>query len=190
MSFGGFNDSRQPATRHSAYYLRAIRSDVKDPLTTFLIEAGIPYEVDVMNSSNVVFYFPIKSPKGSMTREDMTAIEMLEFWKELQEHWCEHKPSVTISVKEDEWMKVGAWVYENFDTLSGVSFLPYDGGNYKQAPYQDLTEEQYNDWATKMPKEIDWMKLQDYEKEDHTTGSQELACVAGFCEVVAIGGAE
>jgi ribonucleoside-diphosphate reductase alpha chain len=140
-----------------------------------------------MNASNVVFSFPIKSPEGATLRDDMSAIENLELWKRLQDHWCEHKPSVTISVKEDEWMAVGAWVYENFDCLSGVSFLPYDGGSYKQAPYQEITEDEYNEWLTRMPKDIDWMGLQDYEKEDHTTGSQELACTGGVCEIVGIG---
>jgi ribonucleoside-diphosphate reductase alpha chain len=173
--------------RHNDYYLRAIRSDVKDPLTQFLMAEEVPYETDLMNPQNVVFYFPIKSPKSSLLRDELSAIETLEFWKQLQENWCEHKPSVTISVKEDEWMKVGAWVYENFDTLSGVSFLPYDGGSYKQAPYQDLTEDEYNEWVGRMPKSIDWMKLQEYEHEDTTTGTQELACVAGVCEIIGIG---
>ena len=177
-------------SRHSEFYIRTIRSDVKDPLTQFLIDSGVPYEVDVMNAANVVFSFPIASPKGAATRNTYSAIQMLEFWKELQENWCEHKPSVTISVKEDEWMEVGAWVYGNFDYLSGVSFLPFDGGTYKQAPYQEIDEATYNEWVKKMPKTIDWMKLQDYEKTDTTTGSQELACVAGFCEVVSIGSAE
>lgn len=176
--------------RHSQWYLRSIRSDKKDPVTTFLMEAGIPWEQDLMKENQIVFYFPIESPAGSILRNELSAIETLEFWKELQEKWCEHKPSVTISVHEEEWMEVGAWVYKNFDSLSGVSFLPYDGGSYKQAPYQELTEEEYNEWKAKMPKEVDWMKLQDYEKEDHTTGSQELACTGGVCEIVAIGEAE
>lgn len=177
-------------TRHSPFYLRTIRSDVKDPLTSFLIDSGIPWEVDVMNPANVVFSFPIKSPEGAATRDTFSAVEMLDFWKELQLNWCEHKPSVTISVKEEEWMTVGAWVYENFDILSGVSFLPYDGGSYKQAPYQELTESEYEEWVKKMPTSIDWMGLQDYEKEDTTTGSQELACTGGLCEIVAIGSAD
>jgi ribonucleoside-diphosphate reductase alpha chain len=111
-------------------------------------------------------------------------------WKDLQEHWCEHKPSVTINVKEEEWMEVGAWCYKNFDMISGVSFLPFDGGSYRQAPYQELTEEQYNEWVAKMPEEIDWKALQHFEKEDTTTGNQELACSAGVCEVVSIGNVE
>lgn len=173
--------------RHSGFYIRTIRSDIKDPLTQFLIDSGIPYEEDLMNPQNVVFSFPIKSPDGAKVRNEMTAIQMLEEWKKFQDHWCEHKPSVTISVKEEEWMSVGAWVYDNFDSLSGVSFLPYDGGSYKQAPYQEITEEEYNEWLTRMPDEIQWEQLRQYETEDTTTGSQELACVAGFCEVVSIG---
>lgn len=176
--------------RHSPFYVRTIRSDVKDPLTQFLIDAGVPWEQDLMNAQNVVFSFPIKSPEGATMRDSLSAIENLELWKMLQDNWCEHKPSVTISVKEDEWMEVGAWVYSNFDTLSGVSFLPYDGGSYRQAPYQEITEEEYAEWLTRMPETIDWSKLQEFEKEDTTTGSQELACVAGFCEVVSIGDVE
>lgn len=176
--------------RHAPFYIRTIRSDIKDPLTQFLMNEGIPNEPDLMNASNVVFSFPQKAPKGATMRDDLSAIDHLELWQMLQDNWCEHKPSVTISVKEDEWMKVGAWVYENFDTLSGVSFLPHDGGSYKQAPYQEITESEYLDWVSRMPTSIDWLRLQDYEKEDNTTGSQELACVAGFCEVVAIGSAE
>jgi ribonucleoside-triphosphate reductase len=173
--------------RHSPFYVRTIRSDIKDPLTTFLIDAGVPWETDLMKDSQIVFSFPQKAPEGAMMREDLSAIQMLEEWKKLQDHWCEHKPSVTISVKEEEWMDVGAWVFANFDELSGVSFLPYDGGSYKQAPYQEITEEEYVEWIKKMPESIDWTRLQEFEKEDTTTGSQELACVAGFCEIVTIG---
>jgi ribonucleoside-diphosphate reductase alpha chain len=139
--------------------------------------------------TTTVFYFPVKSPEGSVTRHDVDAIESLELWKTLQDHWCEHKPSATVSVKEEEWPKVGAWVYENFESLSGVSFLPYDGGSYKQAPYQEVSEEEWNDWIRHHPPvEIDWSKLADYEKEDTTTSSQELACTGNVCEVVTIGG--
>jgi ribonucleoside-diphosphate reductase alpha chain len=184
------NASSGMHTRFAPYYLRAVRADNKDPLTQFMIASGVPYEADVMNKSNTVFYFPIKSPFGSVTRNDLTAIDTLEMWKDLQEHWCEHKPSVTINVKEEEWMEVGAWCYKNFDMISGVSFLPFDGGSYRQAPYQELTEEQYNEWVAKMPEEIDWKALQHFEKEDTTTGNQELACSAGVCEVVSIGNVE
>lgn len=171
-------------TRFAPYYLRAVRADNKDPLTQFMIASGIPNEPDVMNKSNTVFYFPIKSPDGSITRHDVTAIETLEIWRVLQEKYCEHKPSATINVKEEEWMEVGAWVYKNFDMLSGVSFLPFDGGSYRQAPYQELTEEEYLEWVQKMPEKIDWAMLQHFEKEDSTVGSQTFACSGSSCEIV------
>lgn len=175
--------------RHSPYYLRTIRADNKDPLTEFLRVSGVYSEADVMSPHNTtVFYFAVKSPDGAVTRERQGALEALDLWKHLQDNWCEHKPSATINVKEDEWMDVGAWVFRNFDTLSGVSFLPYDGGSYKQAPYQEITEEQYNEWLEKHPApSFDWTDLQKYEHEDHTTSSQELACTGGVCEVVSVG---
>lgn len=175
--------------RHSPYYLRTVRADNKDPLTEFFKAAGVYNEVDQMSPLNTtIFYFPIKSPEASIDRDRMDAIGQLELWEKLQDHWCEHKPSATIYVKDDEWMKVGAWVYEKFDKLSGVSFLPYDGGTYKQAPYQEITKEQYEAWLRDHPlPTVDWGDLSFYEKEDHTTGSQELACTGGACEVVAIG---
>ena len=177
-------------TRHSRYYLRTVRGDNKDPLTQFLKDAGVYSEPAFgKEDTTTVFYFPKQSPETAMTRNDQTAIQALNVWKNLQDHWCEHKPSVTISVKEDEWMGVGAWVYDNFDDLSGVSFLPYDGGTYKQAPYQEITEEEYNDWLVKHPlPEIDWSDMRMYETEDRTTGSQEFACVSGQCDVVNIDG--
>lgn len=176
-------------TRHSPYYIRSVRADNKDPLTVFLKDAGVYWEADVMSPGNTsVFFFPIKSPEGSVTRDGQTAIEALDLWLHLQDHWCEHKPSATINVKEDEWMDVGAWVYEKFDVLSGVSFLPYDGGTYKQAPYTAVTKEEYDEWCSLHPTpDINWDDLRLYEKEDTTTGSQEYACSAGACEVVAIG---
>lgn len=176
-------------TRHSDYYLRTIRADNKDPLTAFLKDSGVYYEADVMAlDSTTVFYFPVKAPDGAMTRDNQTAIEALDLWKRLQDNWCEHKPSATINVREDEWMDVGAWVYKNFDTLSGVSFLPHDGGAYKQAPYQEITKEEYEDFLVKYPVPVfQWDILKDYEKEDHTTGSQELSCTGGACEVVTVG---
>ena len=175
--------------RFAPYYLRRVRGDIKDPLTQFLMAAGVPNEVDVMNPSNIVFTFPQKAPEGSQTRHQSTAISSLELWKTLQDNWCEHKPSATINVKEEEWMDVGAWVYRNFDTLSGVSFLPYDGGSYMQMPYEEITEEQYNEFLKQMPESIDWTQLQLFEKEDTTTGTQELACAGGVCEIVEIGAA-
>lgn len=176
--------------RHSAYYLRTVRADNKDPITALLKDAGFYWEPDVTKPNNTtVFYFPRKSPDGSATRAEVSAIDQLEIWKTLQEHWCEHKPSATVYVKDDEWMKVGAWVYENFDFLSGVSFLPYDGGTYKQAPYQELSEEEFHQWVAEHPQpNLDWADLRFYETEDNTAGSQELACTGGACEIVDIGG--
>jgi len=176
-------------TRHSDYYLRTVRADNKDPLTSFLKDQGVYWEPDAMaEGTTSVFYFPIRSPEGSVTREDMSAIDMLNLWENLQDNWCEHKPSATVNVKEDEWMGVAAWVYDKFDKLSGISFLPHDGGSYKQAPYQELSKEDWEAWVEENPQpDIDWDLLKNYEKEDNTTGSQELACTGGVCEVVAIG---
>ena len=171
--------------RHNPYYIRTVRGDNKDPLTQFLISAGIPAEPDVMKpDSTTVFSFPMKSPNGAVTRTSMTAIEQLDLWLTYQRHWCEHKPSVTISVKEHEWMDVGAWVYEHFDEVSGISFLPFSEHTYQQAPYQDIDEEQYKEFLTKMPSSVDWSLLPEFEKEDTTSGGRELACTAGVCEVV------
>ena len=152
-----------------------------------MTDSGIPAEADVMKpDSTTVFSFPMKSPKSSICRKELTAIEQLELWSIYQDNWCEHKPSVTISVKEDEWFEVGAWVYNNFDKVSGISFLPFSEHTYKQAPYQDCDENQYKELLERMPKEIDWDKLSEYEKEDSTSGSHDLACSAGVCEVVDI----
>jgi ribonucleoside-diphosphate reductase alpha chain len=149
-----------------------------------MVDAGFPIEDDVTNPSNtVVFSFPHKIDKSAVFRTDMTAIEQLQLWLTYQKHWCEHKPSVTISVKDNEWMSVGAWVYENFDYMSGVSFLPHTDHTYKQAPYQDIQKEEYEVFLQKMPKNVDWNKLSEYEKTDMTVGAQELACAAGFCEI-------
>jgi ribonucleoside-diphosphate reductase alpha chain len=167
-----------------------VRGDNKDPLTQFMVSVGIPAEPDVMKpDSTTVFSFPMKSPQGAVTRFDMSAIEQLELWLMYQRHWCEHKPSVTISVKEEEWMEVGSWVYEHFDEVSGISFLPFSEHTYKQAPYQDCTVEEYGEMLKRMPAAIDWTWLQDYEKEDTTSGGRELACTAGVCEVVDIAAA-
>jgi ribonucleoside-diphosphate reductase alpha chain len=172
---------------HNDFYIRTVRGDKKDPLTKFLIDSGVPAEDDVMKPNDTtVFSFPVKAPSNAVLRKDLTAIEHLETWLVYQRAWCEHKPSITVSVKEDEWMEVGAWVYKHFDELSGISFLPYSDHTYKQAPYQDCTEEEYLEMLSKMPKEIRWADIAFYETEDGTTGSQELACVAGYCEVVDI----
>jgi len=173
--------------RHSDYYIRTVRGDNKDPLTQFLTDAGVPAEPCVMKpDSTTVFSFPTKSPDGAVTRNDMSAIEQLELWKMYALNWCEHKPSVTITVREEEWMKVGAWVYDNFDICSGVSFLPHSDHTYAQAPYQDCDKETYEEALSKMPKAIDWTQLAAYEVEDNTAGSQTLACSGDSCEIVDI----
>ena len=173
--------------RHNPYYIRTVRGDNKDPLTEFMKEQGIPNEPDVMKPDHTtVFSFPMSCSDTAIYRNDMSAIEQLEIWKCYAQYWCEHKPSVTISVKESEWVNVGNWCWDNFDYLSGVSFLPFSDHTYQQAPYQDIDKEQYNSLQSKMPEKIDWSKLQDFEKEDNTRGSQELACTAGSCELVDI----
>jgi ribonucleoside-diphosphate reductase alpha chain len=173
--------------RHSEYYIRTVRGDNKDPLTQFMKDSGIPAEPCVMKpDATTVFSFPMRSPVGAITRNDMTALEQLALWKNYALAWCEHKPSVTITVRDAEWMEVGAWVYENFDICSGISFLPHSDHTYAQAPYQDITKEEYEELYEKMPKEIDWAALSLYEKEDTTSGSQTLACTAGACEIVDI----
>ena len=171
--------------RHSAYYIRTVRGDNKDPLTQFMKDQGIPNEPDVMKPDNTtVFSFPQKSPVGAITRNDMTALEQLELWLVYQRHWCEHKPSVTVTVRDNEWMEVGAWVYKYFDEVSGVSFLPHSDHTYQQAPYQDCSEREYLEALGLMPEKIDWTKLSDYETEDTSKGSQTFACVGGSCEIV------
>lgn len=173
--------------RHSPYYIRTVRGDNKDPLTQFMIDRGIPNEPCVMKGdTTTVFSFPVKSPAGATTRNDMTAIEQLETWLTYQRSWCEHKPSVTISVRDSEWMSVGAFVYEHFDEMSGVSFLPHSDHTYQQAPYQDCAKEEYEQLLAIMPKSIDWSELSEYEKEDNTAGSQTMACSGDVCEIVDI----
>tara|TARA_B100000508_G_scaffold22378_2_gene15492 strand:+ start:221 stop:2152 length:1932 start_codon:yes stop_codon:yes gene_type:complete len=174
--------------RHNPYYIRTVRADNKDPLCAFMKDAGFPNEADVMKPQHTtVFSFPMQSPKNAVFRQDMTAKEQLELWQKYQTHWCEHKPSVTISVKEHEWMEVGNWVWENFDSISGISFLPFSEHTYRQAPYQDCTKEEYEEALKAMPKNVDWSQLSKYEEQDFTAGAQELACAAdGGCEVVDI----
>ena len=173
--------------RHAPYYIRTVRADNKDPLTQFMIHAGIPNEPDQMKPDHTtVFSFPIKAPANALHRNSMTAIEQLEFWKIYAEYWCEHKPSVTISMMESEWIGVGAWCWDNFDYLSGVSFLPNTDHSYKQAPYQDINSDKYKELIKDFPKDINWSSLSEWEKEDTTKGTQELACTAGVCEVVDI----
>jgi len=171
--------------RHSPFYIRTVRSDKKDPLAKMMVDMGFPVEDDVTKPEHTyVFSFPVKSPDHAIFRNDMTAIEQLELWLTYQRHWCEHKPSITVSVKEEEWPEVGAWVYNHFDEMSGVSFLPFSDHVYKQAPYTECTKEEYEALLAKMPKNVDWEKLAIYEKQDATTGTQELACVSGSCEII------
>ena len=171
--------------RHSPYYVRTVRGDNKDPLTQFMMDQGIPNEPCVFKGdTTTVFSFPVMSPHRAVTRNDMSAIEQLEMWLIYQRYWCEHKPSVTISVRDDEWLAVGAFVYEHFDEMSGVSFLPHSDHTYQQAPYQDCSKEEYKVLLRSMPKQIDWDSLSDYEQEDNTVAMQTMACSGDVCEIV------
>ena len=174
--------------RHSPHYIRTVRGDNKDPLTTFMKDQGIPSEPDVFKpDQTTVFSFPVKAPQGAVVTDNVSAIEQLKTWLVYQRHWCEHKPSVTINVRKDEWFEVGAFVYEHFDEMSGVSFLPYNEHTYQQAPYQSCTKDDYKKLSKIMPKSIDWAKLSEYEKEDTTASSQTFACTGDVCEIVDIG---
>jgi ribonucleoside-diphosphate reductase alpha chain len=173
--------------RHSPYYIRTVRGDNKDPLTQFMIDQGIPNEPESQKpDQTTVFSFPMKSPAGAVCTADVTALEQLKMWLMYQRHWCEHKPSVTINVKADEWFEVGAFVYDNFDEMSGVSFLPFNEHVYVQAVYQDCKASDYQNLLEKMPDRIDWSKFQDYEKEDNTVSMQTMACTGDSCELVDI----
>lgn len=170
--------------RHSKYYIRTVRGDNKDPLTQFMKDQGIPSEPCVMKpQTTTVFSFPMKVPDGAVVTSDVSAVDQLKLWLMYQRHWCEHKPSVTINVRASEWFEVGAFVYEHFDEMSGVSFLPYNEHTYQQAPYQEIGPREYEVAVSLMPDRIDWSKLADYEKEDTTVSSQTFACV-GSCEIV------
>jgi ribonucleoside-diphosphate reductase alpha chain len=170
--------------RHSEYYIRTVRADRKDPLCQMMIDLGFPAEPCVMKPDHtMVFSFPMKA-EGSITRNDMSATEHLELWLKYQRNWCEHKPSITVTVKDHEWMQVGSWVYDHFDEISGISFLPHSDHSYQQAPYQECTKEQYLAALEKMPKDVDWSILKNYEREDKTTSSQTYACNANGCEIV------
>ena len=170
---------------YSEYYIRSVRGSNNDPLTQFLKDSGVPNEADVMKpDETTVFYFPQKAPKNATVTKDLTAIDHLEMWKIYRTYWTEHNPSVTINVHEDEWLRVGAWVFDNFDSIGGVSFLPASEHTYKQAPYQEISKDEYEEWVKKSPSNIQWEMLSLYEKEDGTTGTQELSCVAGVCEIV------
>tara|TARA_R110000823_G_C15753421_1_gene482123 strand:- start:106 stop:798 length:693 start_codon:yes stop_codon:yes gene_type:complete len=170
-------------SRHSPYYIRRVRMDSKDPLTAYMKDLEWHWEEDVTKPNDtVVFSFPVKSPKDCITRDDRSAIAQLETWKTYQEHWCQHKPSITITVREEEWLDVGAWVLRNFDVMSGVSFLPHSDHTYKQAPYEECDKKTFKELGN-MICEANWSDLSQYEEEDYTTASQELACVAGACEI-------
>jgi len=171
--------------RHSEYYIRTVRGDKKDPLAQFMVEMGFPHEECFMKPEHQwVFSFPVKSPENAVFRNDMSAIEQLELWLDYQRYWCEHKPSVTVSVKEHEWFEVGSWVWKHFDEVSGVSFLPSSDHTYKQAPYQECGVEEYEELLAKIPQDVDWSGLERFEKEDNTKGAQTYSCTAGSCEIV------
>jgi len=171
--------------RHSEFYIRTVRGDNKDPLTQFMADAGIPVEPCAMKPDTTsVFSFPVKSPVGCVTRDDLTAVEQMETWLAYQRFWCEHKPSITVTVRDEEWMEVGAFVYKHFDEMSGVSFLPHSDHTYQQAPYQEIDEATYELAQSLMPPTIDWTKLVEYELEDSTKGSSTFACSGGICEIV------
>jgi len=169
-------------SRHSPYYIRRIRMDKKDPIYSFLKDKGIPVEDEAFRpESTAVFSFPMKAPEGAVTRDDMTALQQLELWLIYQRHWCEHKPSVTITVKDDEWIEVGAWVWKYFDEVSGISFLPHSNHTYVQAPYEQITKEQFEEMSKLIPADFSWEGFT--ETSDNTEGSQQLACVSGVCEI-------
>jgi ribonucleoside-diphosphate reductase alpha chain len=170
--------------RFSKHYIRRVRSDKKDPLALYMEQAGFPMEQDVMSQSSVVFSFPVKAPETSICVKEVGAMEQLVLWKTYQDHWCEHKPSVTVYYTDNEYLQVAQWIWDNFDMCSGISLLPTSDHVYQQAPYEDITEEQYNALVAGMPKNVKWEDLSQFEKEDNTTGSQELACVGGACEIV------
>lgn len=169
--------------RFAPYYIRRVRADDKDPLSKLMVDQGVPYEVSHTSPTTLVFSFPQKAPKGSKCVADVGAIEQLKLWKVYQDHWCEHKPSITVYYKDQEFLQIGQWLWDNFDTVSGISFLPYSEHTYQQAPYEEITEEQYNVMLSKQP-EIDFSLISKYELEDSTKGAKELACSAGVCEIV------
>ena len=170
--------------RFSKHYIRRVRSDNKDPLAIFMGQSGFPVEQDVMSPSSAVFSFPVKAPESSVTVKQVGAMQQLELWKAYQNHWCEHKPSITVYYTDNEFLQVAQWIWENFDLCSGISLLPYSDHVYQQAPYEDIDAEKYDEMVASMPQGVDWDDLEKYEEEDNTTGSQELACVGGACEIV------
>lgn len=170
-------------SRFSKYYIRSVRNDIKDPLAKLMIDQGVPYEPDIINPSNIlVFLFPKSSPKESVYREDISAIEQLEHYRMIRNEWCEHNPSITCNVKPNEWLDVGAWVYKNWNDVGGISFLPHSDHIYKQAPFIEISEEEFNKRIKEFPK-IDFSRISEYEADDSTTSSHELACTAGGCTI-------
>jgi len=170
--------------RFSKHYIRRVRSDKKDPLAVFMEAAGFPVEQDVMSESSVVYSFPVKAPTSSVVVKEVGAMQQLALWKAYQNHWCEHKPSITVYYTDDEYLQVAQWIWENFDICSGISLLPVSDHVYQQAPYEDINAEKYEELVASMPKDVNWNDLIYFEQEDNTTGSQELACVGGACEIV------
>lgn len=169
--------------RFSNYYIRSVRNDIKDPLAKLMVDQGVPFEPDITNPSNIlVFSFPKKSPDNSVTRNAMTAIEQLEHYRMVRDTWCEHNPSITVYVKPDEWLAVGDWVYRNWDNIGGLAFLPYSDHIYKQAPFIEIDENTYNRLSNEFP-DVDYTRIPEYEKDDNTTATHELACVSGVCMV-------
>jgi len=181
------NSSSGIHERWSEYYIRTVRVNKINPLYDFMVDAGFPNE-DCCSKPNdiAIFSFPIKSPETSILRHEIDVIDKLKFVKLYKDYYCEHNPSCTIYIKEDEWLKVGAWVYENFDEMTGLSFMPYSDHTYQQAPYQECTEEEYTEFLKKMPKNVEWEKLAEYENEDFTSSSQTLACHGDTCEIVEV----
>jgi ribonucleoside-triphosphate reductase (thioredoxin) len=170
--------------RFSKHYIRRVRSDKKDPLALYMEQAGFPMEQDVMSPSSVVFSFPVKAPEASTCVKEVGAMEQLALWKAYQNHWCEHKPSVTVYYTDSEYLQVAQWIWDNFDLCSGISLLPTSDHVYQQAPYEDITAEKYEELLAAMPQNVNWGDLAQFEKEDNTTGSQELACVGGGCDIL------
>ena len=170
--------------RFSKHYIRRVRSDAKDPLAQFMSAGGFPVEQDIMSPASLVYSFPVKSPETSVTVKQVGAMEQLKLWKAYQNHWCEHKPSITVYYTDDEFLEVAQWIWNNFDLCSGISLLPVSDHVYQQAPYEDISEDKYQELVQQMPVGVDWNDLEHFEQEDNTTGSQELACVGGACEIV------
>jgi ribonucleoside-triphosphate reductase len=170
--------------RHSEYFIRTVRMDKKDPMSRMMVDMGFPHEDEVTHPDSVmVFSFPMKAPSHSVVRNNLTPVEHMQLWKTYQDCYCEHKPSVTINVNERDWLLVGDWVYKHYEEISGISFMPAADHVYVQAPYQEVDYATYEAIAAKMPQQVDWLKLSDYEKEDTTKGTQELSCSAGYCEI-------